>query len=105
MSLPIIDLGILSGLAVLQWLFLLRQRNNPPRREAVFSTGDYYHLSRFHRHSTFLASSYHSYRRFGQFYFQRTFGNFGLGTHSRRDEVKRQACLLGRYAIINAANH
>ncbi|BAZ52930.1 hypothetical protein NIES4103_55950 [Nostoc sp. NIES-4103] len=38
MSLPIIDLGILSGLAVLQWLFLLRHRSNPPRREAVFST-------------------------------------------------------------------
>ncbi|WP_179051366.1 DUF2157 domain-containing protein [Nostoc sp. TCL26-01] len=39
LSLPIIDLGILSGLAVLQWLFLLRQRNNPPRREVVFNTG------------------------------------------------------------------
>ncbi|MBD2361381.1 DUF2157 domain-containing protein [Anabaena minutissima FACHB-250] len=39
MSLPIIDLGILSGLAVLQWLFLLRQTNNPPRREVVFNTG------------------------------------------------------------------
>ncbi|MEA5505860.1 DUF2157 domain-containing protein [Halotia wernerae UHCC 0503] len=38
MSLPIIDLGILSGLAVLQWLFLLRQRNNPPRREVIFTT-------------------------------------------------------------------
>lgn len=38
MSLPIIDLGILSGLAVLQWLFLLRQTNNPPRREVVFKT-------------------------------------------------------------------
>jgi uncharacterized membrane protein len=37
-SLPIIDLGILSGLAVLQWLFLLRQRNNPPRREVIFTT-------------------------------------------------------------------
>ncbi len=35
--LPIIDLGILSGLAVLQWLYLLRQRNNPPRRELVFT--------------------------------------------------------------------
>ncbi|MBD2387684.1 DUF2157 domain-containing protein [Cylindrospermum sp. FACHB-282] len=34
---PIIDLGILSGLAVLQWLYLLRQRNNPPRREVVFT--------------------------------------------------------------------
>ncbi|WP_197480093.1 DUF2157 domain-containing protein [Anabaena sp. 4-3] len=39
MSVPIIDLGILSGLAVFQWLFLLRQRNNPPRREVVFNTG------------------------------------------------------------------
>lgn len=39
MSVPIIDLGILSGLAVLQWLFLLRQTNNPPRREVVFNTG------------------------------------------------------------------
>ncbi|MBD2344817.1 DUF2157 domain-containing protein [Anabaena subtropica] len=39
LSLPIIDLGILSGLAVLQWLFLLRQRSNPPRREVVFNTG------------------------------------------------------------------
>ncbi len=38
MSFPIIDLGILSGLAVLQWLFLLRQRNNPPRREVIFTT-------------------------------------------------------------------
>lgn len=37
-SLPIIDLGILSGLAVLQWSFLLRQRSNPPRREIVFNT-------------------------------------------------------------------
>ncbi|MBE9005978.1 DUF2157 domain-containing protein [Fortiea sp. LEGE XX443] len=37
LSRPIIDLGILSGLAVLQWLFLLRQRNNPIRREAVFN--------------------------------------------------------------------
>ncbi|MBW4613663.1 MAG: DUF2157 domain-containing protein [Desmonostoc vinosum HA7617-LM4] len=37
-SLPIIDLGILSGLAVLQWLYLLRHRNNPPRREVVFTT-------------------------------------------------------------------
>ncbi|AFZ24453.1 putative membrane protein [Cylindrospermum stagnale PCC 7417] len=36
-SAPIIDLGILSGLAVLQWLYLLRQRNNPPRREVVFT--------------------------------------------------------------------
>ncbi|YAF94138.1 MAG: DUF2157 domain-containing protein [Nodularia sp. CChRGM 3473] len=38
MSLPIIDLGILSGLALLQWLSLLRLRNNPPRREAIFTT-------------------------------------------------------------------
>ncbi|MDH6104234.1 DUF2157 domain-containing protein [Chrysosporum ovalisporum ANA283AFssAo] len=37
MSLPIIDLGILSGLAVLQWLSLLRLRNNPPRRELIFT--------------------------------------------------------------------
>ncbi|WP_193198324.1 DUF2157 domain-containing protein [Nostoc sp. MG11] len=37
-SLPIIDLGILSGLAVFQWLFLMRQRNNPPRREVIFTT-------------------------------------------------------------------
>jgi uncharacterized membrane protein len=37
MSRPIIDLGILSGLAVLQWLFLMRQRNNPTRRELVFN--------------------------------------------------------------------
>jgi uncharacterized membrane protein len=37
MSLPILDLGILSGLAVLQWLSLLRLRNNPPRREVVFT--------------------------------------------------------------------
>lgn len=37
MSLPIIDLGILSGLAVLQWLSLLRLRNNPPRREVIFT--------------------------------------------------------------------
>ncbi|MBD2215376.1 DUF2157 domain-containing protein [Nostoc linckia FACHB-104] len=36
-TLPIIDIGILSGLAVLQWLFLLRQRNNPARREMVFN--------------------------------------------------------------------
>lgn len=36
-TLPIIDVGILSGLAVLQWLFLLRQRNNAPRREMVFT--------------------------------------------------------------------
>ncbi|HLO83863.1 MAG TPA: DUF2157 domain-containing protein [Nostocaceae cyanobacterium] len=35
-SLPIIDLGILSGLAVLQWLFWLRQRNTPIRREVFF---------------------------------------------------------------------
>lgn len=39
LSVPVIDLGILSGLAVLQWLFLLRQRSNPPRREVVFNTG------------------------------------------------------------------
>jgi uncharacterized membrane protein len=38
MSVPIIDLGILSGLAVLQWLFLLRHKNNSPRREAIFTT-------------------------------------------------------------------
>ncbi|MBH8574709.1 DUF2157 domain-containing protein [Nostocaceae cyanobacterium CENA369] len=38
MSLPIIDLGILSGLAVLQWLFLMRHRSNPPRREVIFTT-------------------------------------------------------------------
>ncbi|MCG6135261.1 MAG: DUF2157 domain-containing protein [Nostoc sp. LLA-1] len=37
MSLPVIDLGILSGLAVLQWLSLLRLRNNPPRRELIFT--------------------------------------------------------------------
>ncbi|MEA5619049.1 DUF2157 domain-containing protein [Cronbergia sp. UHCC 0137] len=37
-SLPIIDLGILSGLAVLQWLFLVRQRNNPTRKEVFFTT-------------------------------------------------------------------
>ncbi|WP_414529545.1 DUF2157 domain-containing protein [Nodularia chucula] len=37
MSLPIIDLGILSGLTVLQWLSLLRLRNNPPRREVIFT--------------------------------------------------------------------
>jgi uncharacterized membrane protein len=36
-SLPIIDLGILSGLAVLQWLFLFRHRNNPTRREVFFT--------------------------------------------------------------------
>ncbi|BAZ30845.1 hypothetical protein NIES4074_33120 [Cylindrospermum sp. NIES-4074] len=36
-SLPIIDLGILSGLAVLQWLYLLRQTNNPARREVIFT--------------------------------------------------------------------
>ncbi|MFM5891733.1 MAG: DUF2157 domain-containing protein [Dolichospermum sp.] len=35
-SLPIIDLGILSGLAVLQWLFLARHRNSPLRREVFF---------------------------------------------------------------------
>ncbi|MFN7525835.1 MAG: DUF2157 domain-containing protein [Dolichospermum sp.] len=35
-SLPIIDLGILSGLAVLQWLFLVRHRNSPLRREVFF---------------------------------------------------------------------
>ena len=39
MSVPIIDLGILSGLAVLQWLSLLRLRNNPPRREVIFTIG------------------------------------------------------------------
>jgi len=37
-SLPIIDLGILSGLAVFQWLFVLRQGNNPARREVIFTT-------------------------------------------------------------------
>lgn len=36
-SFPIIDLGILSGLAVLQWLFLFRHRHNPNRREAFFT--------------------------------------------------------------------
>jgi uncharacterized membrane protein len=36
-TLPIIDLGILSGLAVLQWLFLFRHRNNPTRREIFFT--------------------------------------------------------------------
>ncbi|MFM2064949.1 MAG: hypothetical protein RLZZ507_4620 [Cyanobacteriota bacterium] len=35
-SLPIIDLGILSGLAVLQWLFLFRNRH--PNRKEVFFT-------------------------------------------------------------------
>ena len=38
-SLPIIDLGILSGLAVLQWLFLIRQSNSPLRREVFFKIG------------------------------------------------------------------
>jgi uncharacterized membrane protein len=38
-SLPIIDLGILSGLAVLQWLFLIRQSNSPLRREVFFRIG------------------------------------------------------------------
>lgn len=38
MSLPIIDVGILSGLAVLQWLSVQRLRNNPPRREIIFTT-------------------------------------------------------------------
>ena len=37
MSLPVIDLGVLSGLAVLQWLSMLRLRNNPPRREVIFT--------------------------------------------------------------------
>jgi uncharacterized membrane protein len=36
-SLPIIDIGILSGLAVVQWLFLMRHRNNSPRREIFFT--------------------------------------------------------------------
>ncbi|MGM3308234.1 DUF2157 domain-containing protein [Anabaena sp. WFMT] len=36
-SLPIIDLGIISGLAVLQWLFLFRHRNNPTRKEVFFT--------------------------------------------------------------------
>ncbi|MEA5579510.1 DUF2157 domain-containing protein [Anabaena sp. UHCC 0451] len=35
-SLPIIDLGILSGLAVLQWLFLFRHRH-PNQKEAFFT--------------------------------------------------------------------
>jgi uncharacterized membrane protein len=39
LSLPIIDLGILSGLAVLQWLFLIRQANSPLRREVFFRIG------------------------------------------------------------------
>lgn len=39
MSLPIIDVGILSGLAVLQWSSFYRQTNNQPRREVVFKTG------------------------------------------------------------------
>ncbi|MFM7363150.1 MAG: DUF2157 domain-containing protein [Cuspidothrix sp.] len=38
-SLPIIDLGILSGLAVLQWLFLIRHSNSPLRREVFFKLG------------------------------------------------------------------
>ena len=38
-SLPIIDLGILSGLAVLQGLFLVRNRNSPLRREVFFKIG------------------------------------------------------------------
>ena len=36
-SLPIIDIGILSGLAVVQWLFLLRHRTNSPRRIPFFT--------------------------------------------------------------------
>jgi uncharacterized membrane protein len=36
-SLPIIDIGILSGLAVVQWLFLMRDRNSSPRREVYFT--------------------------------------------------------------------
>ncbi|NET70584.1 MAG: DUF2157 domain-containing protein [Sphaerospermopsis sp. SIO1G2] len=36
-ALPIIDLGIISGLVVLQWLFLFRHRQNPTRREVFFT--------------------------------------------------------------------
>jgi uncharacterized membrane protein len=36
-SLPIIDLGIINGLAVLQWLFLFRHRGNATRREVFFT--------------------------------------------------------------------
>ena len=36
-SLPIVDLGVLSGLAALQWLFLLRHRNNSTKREPFFT--------------------------------------------------------------------
>ena len=38
-SLQIIDVGIISGLAVLQWLFLIRQNNSPIRREVFFKIG------------------------------------------------------------------
>jgi uncharacterized membrane protein len=37
-TLPIIDVGILSGLAVLQWSNLQRYKNNLPRKEMVFKT-------------------------------------------------------------------
>ncbi|WP_353933180.1 DUF2157 domain-containing protein [Okeanomitos corallinicola TIOX110] len=36
-AVPIIDLGIISGLVVLQWLFLFRHQNNPIRREVFFT--------------------------------------------------------------------
>ncbi|MBW4646179.1 MAG: DUF2157 domain-containing protein [Goleter apudmare HA4340-LM2] len=37
-TLPIIDVGILSGLAVLQWSNLQRYKNSSPRKEVVFKT-------------------------------------------------------------------
>jgi uncharacterized membrane protein len=37
-SLSFMDLGIFSGLVVLQWLYLLRHRNTPPRRGLDFNT-------------------------------------------------------------------
>jgi uncharacterized membrane protein len=37
-TIPIIDVGILSGLAVLQWSNLQRYRNNSPRKEVFFTT-------------------------------------------------------------------
>ncbi|WP_017653773.1 DUF2157 domain-containing protein [Fortiea contorta] len=37
-TLPIIDVGILSGLAVLQWSNFQRYKNNSPRKEVVFKT-------------------------------------------------------------------
>lgn len=37
-TLPIIDVGILSGLAVLQWSNFQRYKNNSPRKEVVFTT-------------------------------------------------------------------